>query len=42
LFPQSINGLRLTDIKFGYSEQNTKVIYGLYQNNQQIVTYLFE
>jgi hypothetical protein len=42
LFPQTINGLRLSDIKFGYSEQNTKVIYGLYQNNQQIVIYLFE
>jgi len=41
-FSQMIGTLKLTGMQFGYKEQETPVIYGLYQNNKDIVTYLFE
>jgi hypothetical protein len=39
--PEIINGKKAVDFKFGVDEHQNHVIYGLYQDNQQIVTYTF-
>ena len=42
IFPPKIGNLNLTGMQFGYNQQKVLIIYGLYQNNQEIITYLFD
>ena len=42
VFPNKINEQEKTELRFGKDEEGNLIVYGLFQNNQEIVIYTFK
>ncbi|MDR1652718.1 MAG: hypothetical protein LBS01_03530 [Prevotellaceae bacterium] len=40
--PDTLNGMKISGVQFGRDSRNSLIVYGLYQNSQNIVVYSFK